>query len=254
MKPAFDFNCHVLVTGGSSGIGAAIAHAFFHAGARVTICGRSRKRLAEASLKGSLQAIPMDVTCEESVQEATSLAVAGNGDIHVHVANAGIAMGCPFDQMELELWRRILAVNLDGAYLSIRASLPSMRKAGRGRIIAVSSVAGLKGLKSASAYTVSKHGLIGLVRALSEELMHTGITANALCPGYVDTPLLERNVDDFARVRDITRDEALAKFLRLNRHHRIVRPDEVASAALWLCGPGSGSINGQVIPIAGGQV
>ena len=254
MKPEFDCDCHVLVTGGSSGIGAAIAHAFFHVGARVTICGRNRDRLAAASLDGALQAIPMDVTCEHSVEEATRLAIAGNGDIHIHVANAGVARGCPFDQMNLQFWRRILAVNLDGAYLSIRASLPSMRKAGWGRIIAVASVAGLKGLKSASAYTVSKHGMVGLVRALSEELMYTEITANALCPGYVDTPLLERNVGEIARIRGITSDEALAKLLRLNRHRRIVQPDEVARAALWLCGPGSGSINGQVIPIAGGQV
>ncbi len=245
---------HALITGGGTGIGLAIASRLAGAGARVTVCGRDIERLRRVAADNAFHAVQMDVTDEESVTNATAAAVHRLGPIDIHVANAGIAESQCFEDMSLEFWRRILATNLDGAFLSIRESLRTMRQGEWGRIIAIASVAGLRGLKYASAYTVSKHGLVGLTRALSEELMGSGITANAICPGYVDTPILERNLDDIAARTGKSRDEALAALLRLNRDKRLIDPSEVGAVALWLCAPGSEGVNGQIIPIAGGQV
>jgi NAD(P)-dependent dehydrogenase (short-subunit alcohol dehydrogenase family) len=129
-----------------------------------------------------------------------------------------------------------------------------MRRAEWGRVVAISSIAGLRGLKGASAYTASKHGLIGLVRALSEDYLGSGLTFNAVCPGYVDTEIVSRNAAAISERAGVTPDEARAMMIAANRHDRLIAPDEVAQAVLWLCGPGSGSVNGQCIEIAGGQV
>ena len=147
-----------------------------------------------------------------------------------------------------------MATNLDGAMVTIRECLLSMRQAEWGRVIGVSSIAGLKGLKGAPAYTASKHGLIGLTRALSEDYLGTPFTFNALCPGYVDTPIVERNITSIAQRAGLNAVEALDVMVNANRHKRLIEPEEVAAAALWLCGPGSGSVNGQCIEIAGGQM
>ncbi len=244
---------HALVTGGGTGIGAAISSMLADSGAEVTICSRNPDR-HDAGLHRRIHPLVMDVTDEDSVRAATARAVEGRGPVTIHIANAGIAEGMGFGNSDLDHWRRILDTNLVGAYLSIRESLASMQDGEWGRIVAIASVAGLRGLKGASAYTASKHGLVGLVRALSEELKGSGITVNAVCPGYVDTPLVDRNLDDIMARTGGTREEALASILRLNRDRRLVDPSEVASVVAWLCGAGSEGINGQVIPIAGGQV
>ena len=245
---------HALVTGGGTGIGLAIARALSKEGASVTIAGRTEATLGDAAGKFGFRAETMDVTDPGSVGSATESAVARSGPVDIHVANAGIAESMPFADMTGDFWRRTMATNLDGAFFSIRESLKSMGGLGWGRIIAVASVAGLRGLKGASAYTVSKHGLVGLARVLSEELRGTGITVNALCPGYVDTAIVDRSVEEISRRKGIPREEAVESLLRLNRHKRLIRTEEVASAALWLCLPGSESVSGQAIPIAGGQV
>ncbi|WP_144023299.1 SDR family NAD(P)-dependent oxidoreductase, partial [Brevirhabdus pacifica] len=138
--------------------------------------------------------------------------------------------------------------------LTVRECLRSMDGTDWGRVIAVSSIAGLRGLKGGSAYTASKHAVIGMIRALSEERMGGPITFNALCPGYVDTPIVTRNTSSIAERAGISQEAALKVMTDANRHGRLLEPEEVAAAALWLCLPGSQSVNGQTIEIAGGQV
>ena len=243
---------HALVTGGGTGIGAAIAAALAEAGSQVTICGR-RGDILEKAAGPRIHPVVMDVTDPANVRSATRSAVDRHGRISIHVANAGLAEGCRFESTDLEFWRRIMAVNLDGAFLTIREALDSMRQGDWGRIIAISSVAGIRGLPGASAYAASKHGLIGLTRTLSEELMGSGITANALCPGYVDTPIMDHNTRSLMKHSGRSWKEAQDYFARRNRHGRLIEPAEVANCALWLCAKGSDSINGQAIPITGGQ-
>ena len=246
---------HALVTGGGTGIGAAIARAMAAEGAVVTITGRRAEPLAEiADAAPTIHARVMDVNDEASIAEATAAAVAAHGPVDIHVANAGIAETVPFARMSLDFWRRIMTTNLDGVFLSCRAVVPGMLERGWGRIITVSSIAGLRGLKYGAAYSASKHGVVGLTRVLSEEFMGKGITANALCPGYVRTPIVARNTELIMQRSGLSRAEAEAAMSRDNRHQRLVEPEEVAAAALFLCTPHSDSINGQCIEIAGGQV
>jgi len=246
---------HALVTGGGTGIGLAIAQALAGAGAEVTIAGR-RVDVLEKAAKGAarLHALGMDVAEEASVTEGVAAAEAARGPITICVANAGIAEGGALTKTSLAAWRQMLAINLDGAFLTIRACLPGMKAQGSGRVIAVSSIAGLRGLKGAPAYTASKHGMIGLVRALSEDFIGSDLTFNALCPGYVETEIVTRNVTAISKRAGISEAEALALMVGQNRHGRLIAPNEVAAAALWLCGPGSESVNGQAIEIAGGQM
>ncbi len=246
---------HALVTGGGSGIGLAIARALAEAGAEVTITGRRREVLDEAAQgQPGLHPLIMDVTDEASVAEGIAAARAAHGPIAICVANAGIAEGRSLVKTSLEFWRQIMATNLDGAFLTIRECLPDMLAADWGRVIAISSVAGLKGLKGAPAYTASKHGVIGLIRSLSEDHLGTGVTFNAICPGYVDTPIVARNIDSIAARIGGDRDKALAMMVGANRHKRLLEPEEISAAAMWLVGPGSQSVNGQTIEIAGGQM
>ncbi len=246
---------HALVTGGGTGIGLAIAHALAEAGAQVTITGRRAEVLeAAAAATSGLHALVMDVADEGGVVDGTAAAIAARGPVTICVANAGIAEGKSMAKMDLAFWRQMMAINLDGAYLTVRECLPGMLAAGWGRTLMVSSIAGLKGLKGAPAYTASKHGMIGLMRGLSEEYLGMGLTFNALCPGYVDTDIVARNTDSIAARAGIDRDKAREMMVRTNRHKRLISADEVAAAAMWLVGPGSDSVNGQCIEIAGGQM
>ncbi len=248
-------NKHALVTGGGSGIGLAIAVALAGAGAKVTITGR-RVDVLDAAVETTpgMQALVMDVTDQGSVTAAVQAAVSASGPVDICVANAGIAEGRGFGKTDLEFWRRIMVTNLDGAFLTIHECLKSMHSLSWGRVIAVSSIAGLRGTKGTAAYTASKHGVLGLIRAMSEDYMGTGITCNALCPGYVDTPIIGQNVVSIAARTGMSETDALALMVEQNPHGRLIAPEEVAAAALWLCCPGSNSVNGQAIEIAGGQV
>ena len=246
---------HALVTGGGTGIGLAIAETLAGSGANVTITGRRLEVLqAVAKHHDGIHAAVMDVTDEASVKRAVSAAVAAHGLVDICVANAGIAEGRGLAKTDLDFWRRIMTTNLDGAFLTIRECMASMYKQDWGRVIAVSSIAGLRGSKGTSAYTASKHGVLGLIRALSVDYIGTGITFNALCPGYVDTPIIEQNVTSISGRTGMGADEARALMVDANPHGRLIAPAEVAAAALWLCAPGSESVNGQAIEIAGGQV
>lgn len=244
---------HALVTGGGTGIGLAIARALAAAGAKVTITGRRANVLDEAGDIHGLTPVMMDVTVEASIVNAIQSASRAHGPISICVANAGIAEGRALLKTELSFWRRIMQTNLDGAFLTIRECLQGMRGADWGRVIAVASIAGVRGLKGAPAYTASKHGLVGLIRGLSEDYAGTGITFNALCPGYTDTDIVLQNSESIAQRTGMSADAARDLMVSANRHGRLIDPAEVAAAALWLCEPGSESVNGQAIEIAGGQ-
>jgi len=246
---------HALITGGGTGIGEAIALALAAEGCSVTITGRRLEALEATCAKAEgIYPLVMDVNSEESVVSGTRAAITARGNIDIHVANAGIAETSAFAKTSLDFWRKIMTTNLDGAFLTCREVVPGMLENGWGRIITISSIAGLKGLKYGAAYSASKHGVIGLTRVISEEYMGKGITANAICPGYVRTPIVERNTDLIAKRSGLTPAQAQATMASTNRHNMLVEVDEVAAAALWLCGSGSQSISGQTIEIAGGQV
>lgn len=244
---------HALVTGGGTGIGLAIARGLANAGASVTITGR-RQSVLENVAGDTLFPAAMDVTDESAVTSVIADAVAARGPIQICVANAGIAEGRALHKTDMAFWRQIMATNLDGAFLTVRESLNSMRQTDWGRVIAVSSIAGLRGLKGASAYSASKHGMIGLMRSLSEDYMGQPYTFNSICPGYVDTDIVTRNVDSIKDRAGISAEAARDLMISANRHGRLIDPAEVAEAALWLCNPASSSVNGQCIEIAGGQI
>ncbi|MFS4582670.1 SDR family NAD(P)-dependent oxidoreductase [Phaeobacter sp. C3_T13_0] len=243
---------HALITGGGTGIGLAMAQALATEGAAVTITGRRQEVLEEVATDG-LHPLAMDVRDEADVIAKVDTATAARGPIQICIANAGIAEGKALHKMSMDFWRNMMATNLDGAFLTIRECMKSMRQTNWGRVVTVSSIAGLRGLKGAPCYSASKHGVIGLTRSLSEDYIGTPYTFNALCPGYVDTPIIDRNVTSISKRASISEEDALKIMVSANRHKRLILPDEVAAALLWLCGPGSQSINGQTIEIAGGQ-
>ncbi|MFY0692093.1 MAG: SDR family oxidoreductase [Paracoccaceae bacterium] len=246
---------HALVTGGGSGIGLAISRALAAAGAQVTMTGRRISLLEQiAATDSALHAVGMDVTDPDSVHDGVQKAIAARGPVQICVANAGIAEGRSLAKTDLVFWQKIMRTNLDGAYLTIQACLPGMLSTDWGRVIAVSSIAGVRGLKGGAAYTASKHGMVGLIRALSEDFMGKPYTFNALCPGYVDTDIVSQNVGSISARAGISAAEAMDIMINANRHKRLIAPEEIGAAARWLCGPGSQSVNGQTIEIAGGQV
>ncbi|SFQ42282.1 NAD(P)-dependent dehydrogenase, short-chain alcohol dehydrogenase family [Roseivivax halotolerans] len=244
---------HALVTGGGTGIGLAIAQALAAQGAQVTITGRREDRLRAAETD-RIHGIVMDVSDETSVEDGVAAAVTARGPVQICVANAGIAEGRAIHKTDLEFWRQMMGINLDGCFLTIRACLASMRQTDWGRVIAVSSIAGLKGLKGAPAYSASKHGMIGLMRGLAADYAGKPYTFNALCPAYVDTDIVSSNVEKIMERTGMSEAEAQKVMVGVNPHGRLVTSEEVAEAALFLCGENSGSMNGQAIQIAGGEL
>ncbi|MCT4553492.1 MAG: SDR family oxidoreductase [Pelagimonas sp.] len=244
---------HAIVTGGGTGIGLAIARALADQGAQVTITGRRAAPL-EAAQSDRIHPLVMDVQDETSVTEGIAGAVTARGPIQICVPNAGVAEGRALHKTDMAFWRNMMATNLDGAFLTIRESLRSMRGTDWGRVIAVSSIAGVKGLKGAPCYTASKHAMIGLIRGLAADYLGSGLTFNALCPAYVDTDIVPQNIDRIMERTGMSRDAAIKIVVGANPHGRLITPEEVAEAALFLCGPNSGSMNGQAIEIAGGEM
>jgi ketoreductase len=252
--------CHAFVTGAGSGIGRAIALALAKQGNIVTLAGRRpgplesvRAEIAAADeVSGALA--EFDVSNEACVVEGVGRAIDERGDIGILVNCAGEAPSAPFEQIALAQWTHILNVNLTGAFLVAKAALPSLRRQSRGRIVNIASTAGLIGYPYVAAYCAAKHGLVGLTRALALELARTSITVNAVCPGFTDTPLLDEAVEMIARKTGRAREEARATLTRANPQGRLVTPEEVADAVLWLVSPGASAVTGQAIPIAGGEV
>ncbi len=244
---------HAFITGGGTGIGLAIAQALAEAGAAVTITGR-RQEVLDAVAGPRMTGRAMDVRDEHSIVDTVAAAVEASGPIQICVANAGIAEGKTLLKMDMDYWRNIMATNLDGAFLMIREAMRSMETTDWGRVITLASVAGLRGLPGAPAYTASKHGLIGLTRGLSEDYIRTPYTFNAICPGYVDTPIVERNTESISQRAGVSEEEARGMMVKVNRHKRLILPEEVAATAMWLVDARSASVNGQAIEIAGGMM
>jgi NAD(P)-dependent dehydrogenase (short-subunit alcohol dehydrogenase family) len=238
----------VLITGGGSGLGADMARRFAAAGARVVISGRSQAKLAAVAASApGISAVPADVGEEASVKALFASA----GPCDIVIANAGAASSAPLVRTSLAEWNAMLAVNLTGVFLTLREGLIQMP--GWGRLIAVASTAGLKGYPYVAPYVAAKHGVVGLVRSLALEVARKPITANALCPGFLNTEMTDRSVDTIVQKTGRSPAEARAQLAALNPQNRLIEPAEVTAAALWLCGPGTEGINGQAIAISGGE-
>ncbi len=252
--PALSRSSHALVTGGGRGIGREIASALSHAGATVTVLGRNQASLDEVVAAGHAHAaIVADVADQASVNKAVAEAAARQ-PIDILIANAGAAESASFAKSDAALFRRMMDVNFMGVVHAAQAVLPSMKARHRGRIVAVASTAGLKGYAYVSAYAAAKHAVVGLVRSLALELATSGITVNAVCPGFTDTDLLAGSIDTIMSRTGRSRDGALAELAKHNPQGRLVTPAEVADAVLWLCGDGAGAITGQAIAVAGGEI
>lgn len=240
-----------LVTGGGSGIGAAITEQLSNAGARVIICGRRLHVLKQAADRyANCSYIQADVTDENAVTNM----FASIGTVDIAVVNAGAADSAPIQKTEMDLWRRMIDVNLTGAYLVAREAIKVIRNKGWGRVVMVSSTAGLKGYRYVSAYCAAKHGVIGLTRSLAIETAKLGITVNAVCPGYTETQMLQNSIDNIVANTGMDQDQARQALLAGNPMGRAVQPEEVANTVIWLCSEEASSITGQAIVVAGGEL
>lgn len=245
---------HALVTGGGTGIGAAIALALAECGAAVTICGRRDAELKKSAARHkNIHPQTADVTDGESLLQLYRDAQAARGSFGIVVANAGVAESAPAEKVSRALWDHTVAVNLTGAFLSVQPALAAMREQKWGRIVFIASTAGLKGYAYVSPYVAAKHGVIGLTRALAIETAKAGITVNAVCPGYVETPMLERAVDRIAATTKRSNSEARGALAANSPQARFIKPEEVAAAVVWLCAGDSAAITGQAISVSGGE-
>ncbi len=246
---------HAVVTGGGRGIGAAIAARLSQDGARVTVMGRQMPPLRTVAADlGEGQAIVLDVTRSDQLADAFDQAAAAFGPVSILVNNAGAAESAPFTRLNADHWQRMLDVNLTAAYGCIRTVIKPMLDAGTGRIVNIASTAGLKGYPYVAAYCAAKHGLVGLTRALAVELAETGITVNAVCPGFTDTDIVANSLETLVKKTGRSHEQALSDLIRGNPQKRLIQPAEVANTVAWLCRPDSAAITGQSIAVAGGEI
>jgi NAD(P)-dependent dehydrogenase (short-subunit alcohol dehydrogenase family) len=239
-----------LVTGGGRGIGAAIARALAGAGARVMVWGRNKPDLDAVAKEIGGVALKVDLADRAAVDAA----VASAGHVDVLVNNAGIAESASLERTTDALWDRILEVDATAPFRLVRAFVPSMIKAGWGRIINVASNAGVSGYGYSSAYCAAKHAMVGMTRALAIDLARTGVTINALCPGWVETQMVDEAVTRIAQKTGRSLDEARTSLAQMSPQRRMISPAEVAHAALMLCAHDARGIHGQTIVIDGGAI
>jgi len=252
---------HAFVTGASRGIGAAIAMELGRLGATLSLTGRDEDALSEqmeavgSRHGGYVGAYVMDVTDGYEIAHIFAKAAEdAGGSVDILVNNAGAATSAPFPRITPDAWRAMLEVNLTGPYLCTQAVLPGMLEKRSGRIINVASTAGHKGYAYVAPYCASKHGVIGMTRALALEIAPSGVTVNAVCPGFTETDIAARTIETMVEKTGRDRDEAYAELAKFNPQARLVQPEEVAQAVGWLALPSSGSINGQSIMVDGGEV
>jgi NAD(P)-dependent dehydrogenase (short-subunit alcohol dehydrogenase family) len=240
---------HAVVTGGGSGIGAAIATALVQSDARVTLVGRNTRRLAAKAEELGVSYQTADVTQRDQVGRAFAAAAEQCGTISILINNAGAAEAAPFEKLTDEQWDKMLAVNLTGVYNCTKAAIDGMLRQGFGRVVNIASVAGLEGAAYVSAYCAAKHGVVGLTRALAAEVGKKGITVNAVCPGYTNTDIVQKAIDNIVKATGRSRDEALAELVKANPQGRLIEPEEVAETVICLCS--QASMNGRVVGVTG---
>ena len=245
-----------LITGGGRGIGRAIALEFARNGARVAVAARTAEQVEQVAAEIGAEAVALvcDVSDPESVARMFSDMRERFGNPDILVNNAGVAESATLVNTTDELWHRHLSINLSGTFYCTRAALPAMLKKGWGRIINVASIAGKTGAPYIAAYSASKHGVLGLTRSAALELATTGVTVNAICPGYVDTDMVTRGIDQITAKTGRTAEEALDSLKKMSPQNRLVTPEEVAAIALLLASDAGRGINGQGINVDGGSV
>lgn len=245
-----------LITGGGRGIGREIALAFARNGARIAVAARTTEQVEQVAKEIGNNAIALvcDVSDSESVARMFSDMRERLGDADILVNNAGIAESATFVTTTDELWHRHISINLSGTFYCTRAALPSMLKKGWGRVINVASIAAKTGAPYVAAYTASKHGVLGLTRTVALEVATKGVTVNAICPGYVDTEMVSRGIEQITSKTGRTAEEALESLKKMSPQNRLVTPEEVAALALLLASDEGRGINGQGINVDGGTV
>ncbi|MEM9638576.1 MAG: SDR family NAD(P)-dependent oxidoreductase [Pseudomonadota bacterium] len=236
----------VLVTGGGSGIGRGIARAFAEAGDHVTIAGRRAAALQGTDDGRGMTCVTADITDEAAVDALFAQ------PFDVVIANAGTGRAAPLAEVSLDEWNATLAINLTGTFLTFRAALRDMPDGGR--LIAIASTQALTGGSRIAAYSASKHGVLGLVRSVAHEVARQGITCNAICPGFVDTPMADAAVKGVMQSRGLDEDAARKMVVSKNPIGRLITTEEVASAALYLASPGAAMVNGHALSLSGGEI